>query len=50
MLRLNVKPGKAITELDGMEVDGRTLTVNEARPKSERSRPRGGGGRGRGGY
>ncbi len=38
---------KAITELNGHEVDGRNLTVNEARPKQER---RGGGGGGRGGY
>jgi RNA recognition motif-containing protein len=36
----------AITALNGTEVEGRTLTVNEARPKTE-----GGGGRGgRGGY
>jgi len=34
---------KAITELNGMEVEGRNLTVNEARPKQER-RPGGGGG------
>jgi RNA recognition motif-containing protein len=37
----------AITALNGNEVEGRTLTVNEARPKTEG----GGGGRGgRGGY
>ncbi len=41
---------KAITELNGKEVDGRALNVNEANPKPERSGPRGGGGRGRGGY
>ena len=35
----------AIDALDGQEVDGRTLTVNEARPREDR-----GGGRGRGGY
>ena len=34
----------AITALNGKEVDGRALTVNEARPKAE------GGGGGRGGY
>ena len=34
---------KAITELNGKEVDGRALNVNEARPKPERSGPRGGG-------
>lgn len=37
----------AITTLNGKEVEGRALTVNEARPKPERSGPRGGGG---GGY
>ena len=44
---------KAITELNGKELDGRALNVNEARPKPERSGPGGGGGggdRGRGGY
>jgi RNA recognition motif-containing protein len=36
----------AITALNGQQIEGRTLTVNEARPKTE-----GGGGRGgRGGY
>ncbi len=39
---------KAITELNGKELDGRALNVNEARPKPERSGPRGGGGYGRG--
>ena len=32
----------AIEGLNGMELDGRTLTVNEARPRADRS---GGGGR-----
>ncbi len=36
----------AITAVNGKEMDGRTLTVNEARPKSEG----GGSGGGRGGY
>ena len=43
---------KAIQEVDGTELDGRTLIVNEARPREGRSggRPRGGGGnRGGGG-
>jgi len=40
---------KAITELDGKEVGGRNLKVNEARPKGEGRGPRGGGGGGRGG-
>lgn len=41
----------AIEGLNGTEVDGRTITVNEARPKSSagggggRGGPRGGGGR-----
>src|SRR6266849_10046063 len=38
---------KAIAALDGKEVGGRNLKVNEARPKTERSSaPRGGGGGG----
>jgi RNA recognition motif-containing protein len=39
----------AIQALNGKEVDGRTLTVNEARPK-EGGGGRGGGGGGRGGF
>ena len=39
----------AISVLNGKEVDGRNLTVNEARPKEEGG-GRGGGGRGGGGY
>ena len=35
---------KAITSLHGKDVDGRALTVNEARPKAPRSGPRNGGG------
>ena len=38
----------AITALNGKEVGGRTLTVNEARPRPEGG-PRGGGGGGGGG-
>jgi cold-inducible RNA-binding protein len=34
---------KAVAELNGKEVDGRALNVNEAKPKPERSGPRGGG-------
>ena len=53
---------KAIAQFNGMEVNGRALTVNEARPREERSGGNrggggrggygggGGGGRGRGGY
>ncbi len=36
---------KAIAQLNGTEIGGRALTVNEARPREERS-----GGGGRGGY
>ena len=36
----------AIQALNGQQIEGRTLTVNEARPKTEG----GGGGGGRGGY
>ena len=39
--------GEAIEKLNGTEIGGRTLTVNEARPKTDR--PRGGGGGGYGG-
>ena len=46
---------RAIAALNGMQLGGRTLNVNEARPKPERTggggggrdRERGGGGRGR---
>jgi RNA recognition motif-containing protein len=44
----------AITALNGVEKDGRALTVNEARPKTEGGGRGGGGGggggRGRGGF
>jgi RNA recognition motif-containing protein len=41
---------KAIAALNGYQVGGRTLNVNEARPKAERGAAGGGGGgRGRGG-
>jgi RNA recognition motif-containing protein len=33
----------AISALNGHELNGRTLTVNEARPREERPRPYGGG-------
>jgi RNA recognition motif-containing protein len=36
----------AIAAMNGKEVDGRSLTVNEAKPREDR----GGGGGGRGGY
>ncbi len=40
---------KAIEELNGQEMGGRPLTVNEARPRGERSGGGGGGGYGGGG-
>ena len=35
---------QAIAALNGKDLGGRTLTVNEARPKMDRGGPRGGGG------
>jgi len=40
---------KAVTTLNGKDVDGRALTVNEARPREERPRGDFGGGGGGGG-
>lgn len=42
------KMAEAIEAINGKEMGGRTLTVNEARPRTERSG--GGGGGGRGGF
>jgi cold-inducible RNA-binding protein len=39
----------AIAALNGKDLEGRALTVNEARPKTESSRGGSGGGGGRGG-
>ncbi|HEV2765827.1 MAG TPA: RNA-binding protein, partial [Pyrinomonadaceae bacterium] len=39
----------AIAQFNGKEVNGRALTVNEARPREDRGGNRGGGG-GRGGF
>ena len=44
---------EAIAGMNGQQLQGRTLTVNEARPREERPRTGGGGGYGggsRGGY
>ncbi len=38
---------RAISELNGRELDGRALNVNEARPKEDRGGGGGGGGGGR---
>ena len=40
-----IEADKAIATLNGTDLGGRTLTINEAKPKAER--PRGGGGGGR---
>jgi cold-inducible RNA-binding protein len=40
---------KAIAALNGSQLGGRTINVNEARPKTERAGGGGGGGRDRGG-
>ncbi len=40
---------RAISELNGRELDGRALNINEARPKEDRGGGGGGGGRGKGG-
>jgi cold-inducible RNA-binding protein len=42
----NAEGDRAIAGLNGKELDGRALNVNEARPKEDR----GGGGGGRGGH
>ena len=44
----NSEAQKAIDELNGRDVNGRNVTVNQARPRQDRSRG-GGGGRGYGG-
>lgn len=41
---------KAIAALNGREIEGRALTVNEARPREARPSGGGGGGYGGGGY
>ena len=43
----NEEANAAMTALNGTELDGRALNVNEAKPRGE---SRGGGGGGRGGY
>lgn len=45
----NAEADRAIAELNGRELDGRALNVNEARPKTERGFGGGGGGNGGGG-
>src|SRR5271155_766269 len=43
-MSVNAEADRAIAELNGKELDGRALNVNEARPKPERSFAGGGGG------
>jgi RNA recognition motif-containing protein len=43
------KAAEAIAAMNGREVEGRALIVNEARPRGERGGGFGGGGRGRSG-
>jgi len=43
----NEDADKAIAQLNGSELNGRSITVNEARPREDRGGHRGGGG---GGY
>jgi len=44
----NEDADKAIAQLNGTELNGRSITVNEARPREDRGGNRGGGGYGRG--
>jgi cold-inducible RNA-binding protein len=47
----STEEGKAaIEQFNGKEVNGRNLTVNEAKPREDRGGRGGGGGGGRGGY
>ena len=46
----NEAADKAITQFNGAELNGRALTVNEARPREERSNNRGGSNGGRRGF
>jgi RNA recognition motif-containing protein len=41
---------KAIAALNGKDLKGRTMTVNEAKPRTDRPRTSSGGGGGRGGF
>lgn len=43
-MSVNADADRAIAELNGRELDGRALNVNEARPKTERGFGGGGGG------
>src|ERR1700727_1922015 len=43
-MSVNADADRAIAELNGRELDGRALNVNEARPKTDRGGSGGGGG------
>ena len=43
---VNAEAERAIQELNGRDLDGRALNINEARPKDDRGGSRGGGGGG----
>jgi cold-inducible RNA-binding protein len=47
-MSVNADADRAIAELNGRELDGRALNVNEARPKTDRGFGGGGGGGGGG--
>jgi len=47
---VNADADRAIAELNGREFDGRTLNINEARPKEDRGGGGGFGGNRRGGF
>jgi cold-inducible RNA-binding protein len=44
-MSVNADADRAINELNGRELDGRAMNVNEARPKADRASGGGGGGR-----
>jgi cold-inducible RNA-binding protein len=46
-MSVNADADRAIAELNGRELDGRALNINEARPKEDRGGGGGGGYRGR---
>jgi len=48
-MSVDTEGNAAINGLNGKEIDGRALNINEARPKGERSSGGGGGYRGNGG-
>jgi cold-inducible RNA-binding protein len=43
-MSVNADADRAINELNGRELDGRAMNVNEARPKADRASGGGGGG------